>query len=398
MKGRRLTPRHIALIVGMIALWAACLGLAWLLGFQSRFGMIDFGAYYEGAQRLTTGQALYQGFVGNTYIYPPLLAQLLVPLTLLSRETAAQVWFWLNVAVLIGVTAALDRVSQRRGFCWLVVPIFAVLLDALQIGQVTIILLALLTGAWLAVRADRRFLCGLLLALATWIKVYPAFLILYFAWKREWQVVRAALIVGLALALLQIALSGVDTFAAALTTLTSLTNYGELRLYPKNASINGFATQLFGSLSLVQPLVVSPLLALLTRVLLTLALVGATVGLTLGRLDLRRFDLEFALVLLTSLLLSPTLYTTGMPPLLLVLVLLLRSRPTKAMRWFVVGVCVILSLYWLFTTGYSGDPPLSGLLLAYGFYTLIAVWGVIAWRLQRQPAIAAPLVEAYSAK
>jgi hypothetical protein len=46
-------------------------------------------------------------------------------------------------------------------------------MHALFIGQVTIILLALLVGVWIAIRKDYLFIAGMLLALAAWIKISP---------------------------------------------------------------------------------------------------------------------------------------------------------------------------------------------------------------------------------
>ena len=383
------TTHSYRLLLGIAALWIAFIALAGLLAFHTRFGMLDFGAYYQGALRIVRGEALYRGFVGNTYIYPPLLAQLLIPLTSLTQEAAAELWFGFSLIVLIAVTVMLDRLSKRRGFWWIIIPLFFPVLETLQVGQVTILLLALLMGAWYAVKTDRRFLGGGLLALAAWIKVYPALVILYFAWKRDWRIVFGGLIVGAALAGAQIAVSGIDKFLSMFPILFSLTNYGEFNLFAKNASINGFATQLFGSLPLVQPLLTSPLLALIVRGLLSLALVIGTAWLTAGSSqNKRRFDLEYALVITTALLLSPTLYASGMPPLLLVFFLLLRTHPTKRMIWFVVSACLVLSIYWLFVTGYSGNPPQSGLLVSFGFYTVLMTWSVNAILLRRQHMIA----------
>ena len=58
------------------------------------------------------------------------------------------------------------------------------------------------------------------------------------------------------------------------------------------------------------------------------------------------------------------------------------------MIWFVVSACLVLSIYWLFVTGYSGNPPQSGLLVSFGFYTVLMTWSVNAILLRRQHMIA----------
>ncbi|MBI1258243.1 MAG: DUF2029 domain-containing protein [Chloroflexi bacterium] len=385
------TSRRILLGVGIAASWLLFIALAWVQVFRGRFGMIDFGAYYEGAQRLLSGQPLYQGYIGNTYIYPPLLAQMLMPMTALSRQTANALWFILNLGLLAGVAAILDRISQRRGFWWIMTPLFFPALEAVVVGQITIVMLALFVAVWVTAHQKKAAWCGGILAFASWLKIYPALMILYFIWKRDWRVVRSALIVGVVLALLQIGISGFGTFSGIVGVLSPLTQVGQPNLASGNASVFGFTSQLFGESERVQPLIASTALQWLARGLLSVGLLGGCFYLLAkrGKPDAGRFDLEFSLTLLTSLLLSPTLFVAGMPPLLLVYALLLRNHPTKRMIWFVVLACITLSIYWLFVLGYAGTPPVSGLLLSFGFYTLLATWGVNAYRLHRRIQISA---------
>jgi hypothetical protein len=262
--------------------------------------------------------------------------------------------------------------------------------QALVIGQVTIILLALLAGAWVAVKTERQFLAGSLLALAAWIKIFPALVIVYFLWKRDWRVVRGALVSGIALGVLQIALSGFAPMIDMVNALFSLTSAGQDWWVFSNASVFGFASQVFGAHATIVPLVTSPALSLISRAALTLGLIGGLFYVTRGK-DQRGFDAEYGLAVLTSLLISPTLYPTSLLLSLLTFFLLIRSRPTRRMIGFCTAACLILSLYCLFAFNYSGDPPLHALVLSFGFYTLMATWGVSAWvLLQRLPRTHAP--------
>ncbi|MBI1258244.1 MAG: DUF2029 domain-containing protein [Chloroflexi bacterium] len=388
--------RHYGKWLGVAALWLALIAIAWVFAFRSGPGMFDFRVYLTASQQLVEGMHLYP-VEAQLYHYPPLLAQLLMPLAKLPVETAETLWFAGNVVLLTGLTAVFSRINTLRARWWLITLCFLPLADALQIGQITIVLLALLAGAWYAARTNRPFLCGALLALATWIKIYPVLLIVYFIWKRDWRIVGSALIVGIILLALQIAISGIGVFDGMFQTLFALTDVGELDTFSKNASINGFSSQLFAAHPLIQALIVNPLLAGVVRAAISLGLILTSAWVTRARvISKRQFDLEYGVVLVVMLLLSPTLYTSGMPPLLLVFFLLLLGNSTRHLTQFVVAVCLSLSIYWLFVMGYTGTPPVSGLLLSFGFYALLATWGVIVWRLQRQPVTAAPLVEAYS--
>lgn len=380
--------RRYGLWSGIIALWVAFIALAWFMSQASNSGLADFRVYYEAAQTLNDGMPLYRGSEGMVYLYPPLTAQLLMPIArYFSFETGYAIWFGLNVLLLIGSIALISRHSSHSVWLWIMTPLFLPILQALAIGQVTIVLLALFAGAWVAIQSELRWLAGTLLALAAWIKVFPAFVILYFLWRRDWQVVRGAIIGGIAFGLLQIAISGISPMLEMPTVLFSLSSAGQDVLVAVNASILGFASQLFEAHANVSPLLVSPLLYISVRLILTIALVGGFFYLTRSRQP-RSFDLEYALALLTALLLSPTLFPTSMPPVMLTYFLLLRSQPSKPILWFCSIACTILSLYWLYMVGYASEWRTNGVLLSFGFYTLLATWAVIAYQLHRRYVVA----------
>ena len=381
--------RRALLWIGIAALWIAFVALAWFMSQQSSAGLADFRVYYDAAHLLGSGKPLYEGIEGMGYLYPPLMAQLLMPVALnASFQTTYAIWFVVNVALLIATVALLSRQTRRPLWLWLVAPLFMPALQAIAIGQVTILLLALFAGAWLAVEREQRDLAGVLLALATWIKVFPAFVIVYFIWRRDWRVVRGALIGGVAFGILQIVISGLTPMIDMLDVLFSLSSSGQDRLVAVNASLLGFTSQLFQAHYNVTSLIVSPLLYTISRVALTLLLVGALLYLSRPR-RAPDFDLEYALAVITALLLSPTLFPTSMPPVLLTYFLLVRRRPTRRMIWFCTLAIVSLSIFWLYVLGYDNDWRVNGLLLSFGFYILLITWGVNVYQLQRKERIIA---------
>ncbi|MGH7085069.1 MAG: glycosyltransferase family 87 protein [Acetobacteraceae bacterium] len=180
------------------------------------------------------------------YTYPPLLAVLLLPLTILPYRVALDVWTLLNVGVWIacaalftvwfrrvcayGVLAAPDSsVPARdgaRGFAFpatarpprlfvLAIGVFLTLSyqpveQTLVLGQVSLVVLLLLVLAPVLVERKRPYLAGFVLALAVWIKLFPALLIVYYLLRGQRRVALGATIAVVLLALVQLPILGLD--------------------------------------------------------------------------------------------------------------------------------------------------------------------------------------------
>ncbi|MCS7045179.1 MAG: DUF2029 domain-containing protein [Gemmataceae bacterium] len=144
----------------------------------------------------------------HNYPNPPIMALLLMPLTLLPTAIAALAWFWikaaLTVAAIMAVFAMLDGQSQSFP-TWAKILTIGLSLRPIQgdlsHGNVNLLILFLLVMALLAYTRRREGWAGIVLALAIACKVTPALFLPYFAWKRAWRLLFGAM-VGLALFLL----------------------------------------------------------------------------------------------------------------------------------------------------------------------------------------------------
>jgi hypothetical protein len=149
-------------------------------------------------------------YVGSYYPYPyafpPLLAVLLEPLTLVSCGDAFHIWLlgslavWIGIAVLL--TALLWRAWTAFGPRALAVPLASAIvilsptfIRDITYGQVFLPVLAMLLGAFWLLR-NRPALAGGLMALAALIQVFPALLLVYALLAGDWKVVRGAVITG----------------------------------------------------------------------------------------------------------------------------------------------------------------------------------------------------------
>lgn len=204
------------------------------------------------------------------YLYPPLLAILLIPLTLLPYRVALLAWTLLNLALWAYGTAMLVQWAWRilgvapesaRGAegnasdasatepgarrarndlalfaCAVTVLLSAAffpLLYGVINGQVTSLIFILSLIALGLLRRHPQ-LAGAALALATWIKLFPVILAGYFLLRRRWRVVEGA---ALAAGLLAV-MCGLVVGWPGLLASTSIIANGSVMAYAPHASWN----------------------------------------------------------------------------------------------------------------------------------------------------------------
>jgi hypothetical protein len=144
------------------------------------------------------------------YVYPPTLADLLVPFTFVSISTALHAWYVLNIAGLVAAGIVFVRTPGQELSRYVVPFIFylfvsAPTVDCLICGQIPILLLFLMVcGISLYVRGN-KYGAGLFFALAAAIKLTPLIVVIpLIAWG-DWKGLRAValwcvVIVGVLLA------------------------------------------------------------------------------------------------------------------------------------------------------------------------------------------------------
>jgi hypothetical protein len=147
------------------------------------------------------------------YHYPPTFAILLAPFAHPPAEVASSftmplgvsvtLWYFLNLTFLILAVHLLASTLEsalstptlpygRRWWLLRLVPVLVCLVDlgtTLNQGQVTIVLLLLITLSLRAMIQNQRFVSGLWLGLAISIKLFPAFLFLVPLWRRDFRAI-----------------------------------------------------------------------------------------------------------------------------------------------------------------------------------------------------------------
>ncbi len=157
--------------------------------FQLKFAGSDT-PFTQAAHRLGIAQV-------RLYIYPPILADLLLPLTFVSARTAGFVWLLINLSALFGIAWLMARLLDYRpaGLAGLsaVVGLFALFSTGMCLiwGQVTIVLLLLWTAGLFFYLRGRHAASAFVFALATAIKLTPLLVVVPLLVWREWRWLRA---------------------------------------------------------------------------------------------------------------------------------------------------------------------------------------------------------------
>ena len=277
-------------------------------------GGIDFKAYYIAADMLRSGKDFYdvqqqaeevqaRGLPPNEsfYIYPPLLAVLFVPLTTLPLQQAAQLWFFLNMAlyglslVIISRELNLGRHSGILPLLYILAFLFPPALFTLYKGQVNMVILLLLAVTfWLCLR-ERQVLAGMSLGVASMVKVIPILLLPYFLWRRKYTLCLTAAATIAAIAILGLIIVGWGPHRTYLSSV--LPSLAQPRPNPGNQSLGGFLSLLLVENPYVEGLTHDPPLWRMATLAVSAAVVaGVVLTLWHRRGRAARPDLEFALI------------------------------------------------------------------------------------------------------
>ncbi len=167
----------------------------------------DFRAYHQAARALAAGVSPYSE---PAFIYPPLLPVLMLPLAPLPLGAARLVWFAAAQAALLGSLWLTLRALGGRAAAWAALVAVWILggtvPENLVLGQVNpFLLLAIALALWLLPRRPRA--AAAVIGVAAALKVWPAALLLAFAWRRQWRSLLGGVAVTVALVALPAAIT-----------------------------------------------------------------------------------------------------------------------------------------------------------------------------------------------
>jgi hypothetical protein len=164
----------------------------------------DLTVYLIAGQMVAEGRANYiygtENKRGWHYVYPPILAILLAPVSKWPLGATVPLAYLLSLACLAGTVVLSRRFPENaRPAPWqTALAMFfclPMLLNTLTRGQFGIISLFFMAAIFYSYLTRRKVLAGLLLALAVALKISPlAFLVFFFLMKREWRTLLSTIV------------------------------------------------------------------------------------------------------------------------------------------------------------------------------------------------------------
>lgn len=246
-------------------------------------------------------------------LHPPLAGLLCLPLGLLSYEQASLVWFAFELICMLIALILIFRglgkpIKPAVVFVFLFIAIgFGPVEDELWYGQLNALMLLLMVGSWLALRAGKGSIGGALLGVVIAIKWMAWPLVLFLLLRRQWKSVVMMVIVVGAANLLAVLVLGLGVVKGYYLNVGASAAY--IRTFEFNLSASAFGLHLFTELGWylkLTPLWNSPTLAVVSSQLITIAVL--CIGLVMA-LRTSSFDTAFGLLTGVSILVSPVAWS-----------------------------------------------------------------------------------------
>jgi hypothetical protein len=160
---------------------------------------MDYRTWYQAGQTVLHGGEIYPHGQIFPFMYPPTCALMLAVPAFFGKAVLILILSSVNtVAWLLCIWFTSVLISEKRIqnspiviANLIVVPI---VWSSYHLGQPSLVLLALMLGAFLSLRYRRQFLAGALIAVAAAIKAFPLLAILYLIYRRYWTAAAALLV------------------------------------------------------------------------------------------------------------------------------------------------------------------------------------------------------------
>ena len=279
--------------------------------------------------------------------HPPTSVLIALPMGRLEFSEALLAWNLVSVAALLAslaiVAAGLPELKALVLPAAALLPFCLPVYGNLQQCQLNLALLLMVTAAWAVDRSGRPGAAGLLVGTAAAIKLFPAYLVVYFVARRRWRAILAAGASFLALNLATATVLGRQAYEDYFHVVLPY-----MRVFPTlgyNFSFAGFWNKLFdpvGEGGVVIPLWPSPAIARGGTLLSDLAATAVVAALAYQARTPARRDLAFGAAVTAMLLVSPVTWDISMVFLLVPIALV--ARTAEKSPWMPTALVLILTI------------------------------------------------------
>jgi hypothetical protein len=347
--------------------------------------LFDYKLWYETGQHVLVGHEIYFFRSGKyDFMYPPPCALFLGGASLLGQGGLILLLVAINSAAWFcsaRLSALLAAGTAGARNVWLyVIPNLLVIVyiwSSYHLGQPNLVLLALMLGAFVALRANRQIVAGGLIAIAAGIKAFPVIAIVYLLYRRCWTAA-ASLVVTLAFLLLVLpaplrgfgrAWRDIEKWSAGMLKYSEASvGQRPMRSYTwKNQSLVGVSNRLLRHVDADaasaphQPIYVnfadlkfSAVNAIVVGIAVALGSVFIAVMPQRGMRTAETDAIEFALVLLLMLMVTPLsfgyFYSWLMLPFAVLTQQVLAGKGSPILRWSLPALA-LLALGLIFPRG-----------------------------------------------
>lgn len=313
--------------------------------------LVDFGPYYTAAilARQQQGIGIYNGAdtgrnpvdvqadsttlfaqtarrngvqIAFLYLYPPILADMLIPVSYFPYVIAGRIWTVFNYAVLPIIALFITKLLRLQWISWgslfVLMGIFSYspVLQCIATGNVSILLLLLWACGIFFYMKGWHVASGFAFALATAIKLTPMIIVVPFLMWKEWRVLRAFLLSLLSLAVVTCLVNTPSSLADYFVHVMPHLSRGVLKI--NNLSISASVERLYAAFHYerISPVVVDnpPTAVILLGKACAAALLGTAALLTYSRDSAMRTEdrvMILALLAMLSACIAPVSWQHG---------------------------------------------------------------------------------------
>ncbi len=356
---------------------------------KGQFAYIDFASFYAGAKAtFIQNTSPYSQKVINEYkdemgvdqiypyLYPPPSLFVFYPLSKLSFENSKWLAFIVNHLLLVGIyLTLLPLITKNFGTAtYLPIIIFTVyffsydpIINTFTIGQSNLILLFCLSSIWWLISRDSKSKIsdigiGLLLSITILLKLYPAILLLFFLFKRDFKVVIFATVFTLLFSFISLMILPAGIWQDWINVMLAKAAIGENAIdfvspgFPWNISVSAFFSRLFSVNNWTRPLINAPMIGTTLTYLVSIALVTAVLWKSYklkSSYKTESINAEFGLYLLTMFLIAPVSWGHHLafilPAIIITVGYLIKENPVPKTVLMITGSVIVIGLkipYW----------------------------------------------------